>query len=73
MEINKIKEDVKKAAVIFWFNLCLSALAFVVLIKSIAGNNELKIIAATIGFTMLISLTTLVFIRLLKLQKAAKG
>jgi len=69
MEMNKINDDIRKAWLVFWFNLVLSGLGLAVLIKTIDGNNIYKIIAASLGFLIFISFTILVFARINKLRK----
>jgi hypothetical protein len=71
MEANTLNADIKKAWIVFWFNLILSIISLVVLIKVIDTNNGYRIIAASIGFLILISFTVLVFARINKLRKAA--
>jgi glucan phosphoethanolaminetransferase (alkaline phosphatase superfamily) len=69
MEITDALQKLKQVQFIFWLNLAMSVFAFSVWIKSMDSPHLWKIICSGAGFAIFLTLTTLVLIRMLRLQK----
>jgi hypothetical protein len=69
MEITDQRQKLKQVQFIFWMNLAMTVFAFSVFMKSLDSTHLWKIICSGAGFAILLTLTTLVFIRMLRLQK----
>ena len=69
MEITDQHQKLKQVQFIFWMNLAMTVFAFSVFMKSLDSTHLWKIICSGAGFAILLTLTTLVFIRMLRLQK----
>ncbi|MDB5141421.1 MAG: hypothetical protein JWQ66_134 [Mucilaginibacter sp.] len=73
MEIIGRTQKLKQVQFIFWLNLAMTVFAFSVFIKSMHSTQLWKIICSGAGFAIFLTLTSLVLIRMLRLQKEMKG
>jgi hypothetical protein len=69
MEITDTPRKLKQVQFIFWINLAMTVFAFFVFIRSMDSAHLWKIICSGAGFAIFLTLTTLVLIRMLRLQK----
>jgi len=72
MEITDIEKKLKQAQFFFWMNLSLTLFAFSIFIKSLNSEVTWKIICSGTGFSLILFLTILLFIRILTLKKNIK-
>jgi hypothetical protein len=73
MEVTDSPQKLKQVQFIFWLNLAMTVFAFSVFIKSMDSSHLWKIICSGAGFAIFLTLTTLVLIRMFRLQKGMKG
>jgi hypothetical protein len=73
MEITGPHQKLKQVQFIFWINLAMTVFAFSVFIKSLDSTHLWKIICSGAGFAIFLTLTTLVLIQMLLLQKEMKS
>ncbi len=62
-------EKVRRTKIAFWINLPICAIAMITVFKSIDSQILWKIIVSSIGFVGFLSLTLIVFRRLIRLKK----
>ena len=69
MEEDTPKELLKKTRTAFFLILIVTILSFVVVIRSIDSNTTWRIVCSGIGLAIGITLTTMVYLQMLKLLK----
>lgn len=62
-------EKLRKTRIAFWINLPLCAISMIIFFKSIDSQVLWKIIASSIGFVGILSLTIMVLRQMIRLQK----
>lgn len=72
MEITNQHQKVKQVQFIFWMNLAMTIFAFSVFMRSLDNIHLWKTVCSGAGFTIFLTLTTLVFIKMRRLQKASR-
>jgi len=72
METTELDKKLKQAQFIFWMNLSLTLFAFSIFIKSLNSEITWKIICSGTGFSLILFLTILLFMRILTLKKHIK-
>jgi len=69
MEEDTPKELLKKTRTAFFLILIVTILSFIVVIRSINSNTPWRIVCSGIGLAIGITLTTMVYLQMLKLLK----
>jgi|GEM_PF-1013227 hypothetical protein len=62
----------KKSRIAFWLNLLICAISLIVMISSFDSNEYWRIVASVVGFIGFLTLTLLVFRRMINLEKEQK-
>jgi len=62
--------QLKQARFIFWINLAMALFSFSVFMRSFDSGKQWKIICSGAGFAIFLALVILLFVRMMKLQKA---
>jgi len=66
-------QQLKQAQFIFWLNLALTLFAFSAFVKSMGSNVSWKLACSGTGFVLFLGLTTILFVRMMRLRKASKN
>jgi hypothetical protein len=72
METTKLKEQLRKAKIAFFLIVTTTVLSFVVVIRSVNSSSAVRIAASGLSMAIFLTLTTLVYLEILKLLKEIK-
>ena len=72
MGSHNYKDELRKVRIAFMFSLLGSVLCLIVVFNSINSSTSSRIATSAIGFSFIVIMTTIVFIKLTKLLKHIK-
>lgn len=72
MENDELYDEVQETKTAFVITLLIAIYCFSVILKSIAVHKEWKVVCCSAGFAVVSAIAILLFVRLFKLNKAAK-